>query len=371
MGKYNCGCGKCKTYDTSDCCDPCYKKPKCKKGATGPSGPVGSTGSVGPTGPASTFFVNTIDDMGGVITGPLPVTNGDTISFQSNTLDISVVPGSVIVQIEYVGETGPTGPTGIQGPQGAQGPQGIQGPTGVAGAQGPIGPQGVVGPQGPIGPAGPQGLQGNDGPVGPVGPQGAVGPVGPQGPQGIQGPQGNVGATGATGATGSPGAASIIPFATSSTVSTTSVNGVNTEHSLIAFGNQFNGVTLTGTDIELQNFATNLSFILPRSGTLMALYGSISLSAPIVLANDDTITITAALFRAISGSNTFEPLASAVFNQIIAPGSVANVIYSGNNTGLMIPVSAGDRLLYVLSHVSSNASSYTVSGYASGGVSIL
>ncbi|MED3662941.1 collagen-like protein, partial [Ureibacillus terrenus] len=117
-------------------------------GTTGPTGPAGPTGPTGPTGvfdpDQDLFFV--ADGSGNIATMQL----GDTLTFLSNTLNITVTDGSATVQIEM-----DTVPTGMTGPTGPTGPQGDTGPTGPTGPQGDTGPTGPTGPQGDTGPTGP------------------------------------------------------------------------------------------------------------------------------------------------------------------------------------------------------------------------
>jgi len=96
--------------------------------------------------------------------------------------------GTVELDFNMAGITGPAGPTGPQGSAGvpgsigAPGGQGPQGGAGVPGPDGDIGPNGVTGPNGPTGPPG---LAGFDaGPTGPTGIQGPTGPTGAVGPTG-------------------------------------------------------------------------------------------------------------------------------------------------------------------------------------------
>ena len=138
-------------------------------GVTGPTGPGGGLpGDQGPTGPTGPSFSITVEGS----TGPTGVPNysqvlnaGDTLRFWSSTLDINVIPGSVLVGIEIPGGTvaGSTGPTGANGangstgPTGANGANGSTGPTGANGANGSTGPTGLDGPTGSTGPIGPTG----------------------------------------------------------------------------------------------------------------------------------------------------------------------------------------------------------------------
>ena len=180
---------------------------------TGVVGPTGPTGPPGPTGPTGAFDPNQDLFYVSGTTGTIATVRlGETLIFNSNTLEINVQDGSAIVDIELTNiPMGPTGPTGPQGEQGPTGPQGDQGPTGPQGELGPTGPQGELGPTGPqgeLGPTGPQGEQGPTGPQGeqgPTGPQGEQGPTGPQGEQGPTGPQGEQGPTGPQGELGPTG----------------------------------------------------------------------------------------------------------------------------------------------------------------------
>lgn len=108
--------------------------PSGPNGLTGPIGPIGLTGATGPTGPNTTLFFETgTGPTGPTTSGPIAVSDGDTIRLWSNTLDLEVVPGSAIIQLEVsddIGFTGPTGPTGSIGPVGPTGPTGATGQSG-------------------------------------------------------------------------------------------------------------------------------------------------------------------------------------------------------------------------------------------------
>ena len=100
------------------------------------------------------FNVDSAEFSGGPPTsGPIPLKEGSTLRFISESLDISVTEGSVDVTIEiptgYAGDTGPQGNTGDTGPQGIQGNTGPQGSQGIQGNTGDTGPQGIQGNTGP------------------------------------------------------------------------------------------------------------------------------------------------------------------------------------------------------------------------------
>lgn len=164
---------------------------------TGPTGPVGDIGPTGPIGPTGSSFSILVEGSTGP-SGPPNYTEtlnaGDTLRFYSSTLDIQVIPGSVLVGIEIPGGGGGTGPTG---------PSGVDGVTGPTGAAGIVGANGATGPTGAAGAAG---INGVTGATGAAGANGAIGPTGPIGFTGTTGPQGTAGATGADGITGSTGA---------------------------------------------------------------------------------------------------------------------------------------------------------------------
>ena len=162
-------------------------------GATGPTGPTGANGATGPTGATGAFDTGeTLFNVLGPV-GTATVGFGESLIFQSTTLDITVTEGSAIVTIEDITPAGPTGPTGPTGADGATGPTGATGDTGATGETG------VTGPTGPTGDTGATGETGVTGPTGPTGDTGATGETGVTGPTG---PTGDTGATGETGATG-------------------------------------------------------------------------------------------------------------------------------------------------------------------------
>jgi BclB C-terminal domain-containing protein len=229
---------------------------------------------------------------------------------------------------KYIILAGPTGATGDQGATGAQGPTGPQGIPGTAGNTGATGPQGIPGTAGNTGATGPQGL------------------LGPTGPQGIPGAATN------TGATGPAGAGAIIPFGSNHGVSlSTDTNGTASVACEIGFGGSAFLNLLTGSlDTLNLNDVVDLSFVAPRDGTITALSASFSNTIALSLGTA-SITITAQLYSAISGSNTFTPVSGA--NVVLSPAFTGIVdigtVSAGSKTGLSIQVTTPTRYLLLFS----------------------
>ncbi|OBZ11480.1 hypothetical protein A7975_19565 [Bacillus sp. FJAT-26390] len=234
-------------------------------------------------------------------------------------------------------------------------PRGEHGRRGSSGRRGPQGPAGAVGPVGPAG----------TGAIGATGPAGAAGAVGAAGP------------VGATGATGPSSGGAIIPFASGAPITATTVIGgsVGTV-SLVGFGLALPGVVLTGTSIDLTGTVLgpilDFAFSVPRDGTIDSLSAFFSNTATVNLLTA-SVTLTAQLYSAPLGSNTFNPVAGAavVFAPItglLALGSTR----TGLASALAIPVTAGTRLLLVYSaDTDALELAAAVIGYASAGLSII
>lgn len=270
------------------------------------------------------------------------------------------------------GATGATGTTGATGLPGATGPTGA-GTTGVTGATGLIGPTGATGLTGVTGTTG----AGVTGVTGTTGVTGATG-VGVTGATGTTGATGSTGSTGSTGATGAPGSGAIIPFASGTPAALTTVLGgpLNTS-SLIGFGTNAAGVTITGGTIDLSGgpgLLVNEAFSAPRDGVITSITAYFSTTAAVTLVGS-TITITAQLFSAPTPDNSFTAVPGALvtlapsLTGIIALGTISN----GITTGLSIPVTAQTRLLMVFSATVTAGLDVasTIAGYASAGLNIV
>lgn len=267
--------------------------------------------------------------------------------------------------IGTAGPQGPQGDMGPQGPQGDAGPQGPQGAIGPAGPQGPQGYQGDVGPMGPMGAAGPQGPQGAIGPIGPQGLQGDIGPAGPMGPVGPEGPQGPQGDPGPA---GSPGRGAIIPYASGEPVTVTTVaGGMPGTVAVMGFGNSKSGIAPSAI-----NDANSFAFVVPSDGVIASLSASFSNTMAISLVGS-TMTLSAEIYKAPTGSDTFSPAPGAsvtlapALTGLVAIGEFSN----GTISGLNIPVLAGERLLLVIkAHVSGLSLITSLQGTASAGLEI-
>ena len=112
-------------------------------GSTGPTGPTGALGATGPTGPTGTFIPGNFLFYVANPFGIELVGFGETIFFESSTLNIDISQGvgsSAIVRIENPALTGPTGPTGaVFSNAGSTDPTGTTGLIRTAAAIGPVG----------------------------------------------------------------------------------------------------------------------------------------------------------------------------------------------------------------------------------------
>jgi BclB C-terminal domain-containing protein len=180
-----------------------------------------------------------------------------------------------------------------------------------------------------------------------------------------------------TGATGATGAGAIIPFASGVPVTPTTVLGglLNTS-SVIGFGNSASGVSVMGGIIDLTGApGTNLDFAFsaPRNGTITSLSAYFSTTTGLSLIGS-TITLTAQLYQSTAPNNSFTAVPGATvtlapaLTGILAMGAIS----SGTTTGLNIPVTAGTRLILVITPTvtAGNDSAAVIAGYASGGLSI-
>jgi len=173
------------------------------------------------------------------------------------------------------------------------------------------------------------------------------------------------------GATGS-----ILPYASGVPVTLTTIAGglVGTT-ALVGFGNAASGVSLTGGTIDLTGAGgtlLNFAFMSPRSGTISSMSAQFSATAALSLVGS-TLTVTAQLYTAPAGSNSFSAVPGALvtlspaYSNLVAIGAVAY----GTTSGLSIPVTAGNRYLMVFSATASGITLInTLAGYASAGVNI-
>lgn len=169
----------------------------------------------------------------------------------------------------------------------------------------------------------------------------------------------------------------IIPFSSGLPVTMTTVAGglVGTS-ALLGFGSSVSGVSLLGgSTIDLTGAGgtlLNFAFVSPRSGTITSMAAQFSTTAALSLVGT-TVTVTAQLYSAPAGSNSFSPVPGATvtlapaITGVIAIGNVSN----GITTGLSIPVTAGSRYLMVFSATAAGLSLVNSAvGYGSAGLNI-
>ncbi|HWK55906.1 MAG TPA: exosporium glycoprotein BclB-related protein [Parapedobacter sp.] len=398
------------------------------QGLTGPVGPQGVQGETGPAG--ATGPKGDTGDAG--LQGPKGDTGPQGFPGPVGPQGIQGETGPAGATGPK-GDTGATGDPGLQGPQGEAGPQGFPGPVGPqgdAGATGPQGPKGDTGAAGPEGLPGPQGPQGDTGPQGPKGDTGATGLQGPKGDTGAdatftsmvtfdllsastyqpgqvvhyngstyvvinvpsiilppdvspdyalvaaKGAQGDPGPTGPQGDPGSGGGGSaIIPFSSGTPVSlTTIMGGLVGKPAAIGFGNSaelpapMGYIDLTGSP----STNLNMAFMVPRDGTITSLSAFFSTTTGLSLVGT-TITIHAELYQSTTPDNIFTSVPgttmtlSPPFTGLVSIGDMCNGIL----TGLSIPVTAGTRLMFVVSATADGLTLInTIDGYVSGGLEI-
>jgi BclB C-terminal domain-containing protein len=339
-------------------------------GATGPTGPTGETGVQGLSGATGATGATGLTGATGVTgstgaTGTTGVTGATGITGLTGASGVTGATG-------VTGTTGATGATGVTGDTGTTGLTGASGVTGATGVTGTTGATGATGVTGDTGTTGLTGASGVTGATGVTGTTGATGATGVTGDTGATGLTGAIGATGATGVTGEAGAATIIPVSSGANPInlTTIAGGLSGDVGLIAFGGS-TSTTLTGGTIDETNIGS-YSFTMPRAGTITDISAFFRTTTALSLVGS-TVTITAQLYQATSGSNVFVPVPGAVVT--LAPSLTGlnsiGTTASGTVTGLSIPVSPGGRLMFVYGATASGVSLInSVPGHASGGITI-
>jgi len=171
----------------------------------------------------------------------------------------------------------------------------------------------------------------------------------------------------------SEGGSAIIPFASGgAVVMTTIAGGLVGTVSTLGFGVSQTGISLLGGAIDLGSITSeNNAFVVPRNGTITSMSGFFSNTVALALVGS-SVTVTATLYKASAGSNSFTATGASVtlapaITGVVSIGATAN----GTNASLNVPVTAGERLLMVYSATASGITLVnTVTGFASAGVSI-
>ena len=153
---------------------------------------------------------------------------------------------------------------------------------------------------------------------------------------------------------------------------TTVVGGLVGTQAVVAFG--ANDIATTVAGVMDRAGLSSMAFSMPRDGTITSIAAYYSLAAEATLAGS-TVTITAQIYSSPTPNDSFTPLATA--SVTLAPSLTgvvaAGAIFSGINTGIAVPVTAGTRLLMVFTaSVTAGIDVATIlTGFTSGGITIL
>jgi BclB C-terminal domain-containing protein len=141
--------------------------------------------------------------------------------------------------------------------------------------------------------------------------------------------------------------------------------------STIGFGDGVTGIT-GGSPIDATAIG-NMSFSLPRAGTITSLAAFFSTSTRLSLVGTSVI-ITAQVYQSTTPNNIFTAIPGALVNlsPVLTGSPLAGAITNGITTGLSIPVLPQTRLLLVFFMSAAGVSPIqSVTGYASARLSIL
>ena len=159
--------------------------------------------------------------------------------------------------------------------------------------------------------------------------------VGPPGPPGPEGP---------------PGPGAIIPLASGTPAqATTTLGGIANTSSSIGFGFNVPGIIVLGNEINLLDLS-NTAFIVPRDSTLEGVFAFFSVTAALALVGSE-VTVSVRVFESTTPDNAFTEIAAAAtpltptLTGLISVGD----ILTGSTTGIGYPLTAGTRLLVVVS----------------------
>jgi BclB C-terminal domain-containing protein len=149
------------------------------------------------------------------------------------------------------------------------------------------------------------------------------------------------------------------------------LGGLAGTQALLSFGNNDTALIVGGL-IDTTG-SSSMAFSMPRDGaiTSMAAYYSVAVAASLI---GSTVTITAQLYSSPTPNDSFAPVPGATVTLAPPLSGLVNIgtTSSGLTTGLSIPVTAGTRLLFVLSaSVTDGLDIATIlTGFASGGLTI-
>lgn len=170
---------------------------------------------------------------------------------------------------------------------------------------------------------------------------------------------------------GAAAGGTIIPFASGAPVSLTTIPFGPSTVSTVGMGSSASGVVLLGGSLDVSQLPNN-AFVMPRDGIITSIAGSFSITTALSMVGS-TVSVTAQLYQAAEGSNTFYPVAGTelTLNPGMSEIVLSGTMSTGIRSGLSIPIPAGTRLMFVCSASSTGISLVnTVNGYISGGVGI-
>jgi BclB C-terminal domain-containing protein len=217
------------------------------------------------------------------------------------------------------------------------------------------------------GAAGETGASGATGVIGAAGPIGVTGAVGATGATGATGITGDVGATGPAGeavGSGSEGGGGMIAFASGNSFEL--FIGSNSDSAIIGFG-EVSASFSAGNGFTLNN-NQNLAFSVAEAGSLTSIAGSYTVSS----APGGAMTISARLFQAVGPApgNTFTPVPGGFVPFTPFEGAEpGGTTHSGLANGLNVPITAGTRLVMVVTGTATGT--LDVTGTVSAGVTIV
>ncbi|WP_172794074.1 exosporium glycoprotein BclB-related protein [Sporosarcina sp. HYO08] len=167
-------------------------------------------------------------------------------------------------------------------------------------------------------------------------------------------------------------AGSIIPFASGGPMILTSLLGgaLASLGGLVGFGSNFVTASALGLTIDLGAAGLeNFAFAVPRAGNVTAISAYFTAAAGISILGPTTVT--AEVYRAQAGSNTFSPTGVAVDLALPTGLVVGNPPVFDSASDFNVPVAAGERLLMVYSVNTTGLNVLTVvAGTASAGITI-
>ncbi|MEK4091756.1 exosporium glycoprotein BclB-related protein [Viridibacillus sp. FSL H8-0110] len=173
--------------------------------------------------------------------------------------------------------------------------------------------------------------------------------------------------------TPAPTTGTMVPFSSGTVpvILATLAGGLVGTTSLVGFGTAIPGVSLVGTNIDLSAATGTEAFSVPRAGSITSISAYLSATAALNLIGG-TATVRAQIYRAVAGTNVFNPTTAFVDLTPALSTIAIGTITSGTANVAPVPVAAGDRLLMVYSVTTTGiAAVTTIEGNASAGINIV